>query len=152
MPTNTWITGVSDNGGLGRTVSWQTDTEANKGLYTVEVKAQGICSPPIAVTYTLDVKSQCFVRPFLFDQNTPVFTVPALSTNIYDPNPAILTWTDTQVFQDLICGPGEYSITMSPSGDPLISLFAASSTPPDHSLHILSTTDPLNVGTYDIIV
>lgn len=36
-PLNTWITGVTDFGGIGRRVEWETFDEANKGVYTVTI-------------------------------------------------------------------------------------------------------------------
>ena len=41
-PTNTWITGVTDNSGNGRDVSWQTNVEANVALYTVTIAADSV--------------------------------------------------------------------------------------------------------------
>ena len=38
-PVNTWISGVSDNAGLGETVGWSTIDEFNVGFYTITITA-----------------------------------------------------------------------------------------------------------------
>ena len=44
VSANTWITGFTDNGGLGKIVGWQTDEYANIAQYTVTITASNQCS------------------------------------------------------------------------------------------------------------
>lgn len=50
-PANTWIT---DNAGVGKLVSWQTNDEINKNIYTVTIGVTNICVSAL-LSYTLDV-------------------------------------------------------------------------------------------------
>ena len=43
VSTNTWITGYTDFGGLGKIVGWQTDDPANILQYTVTITATDYC-------------------------------------------------------------------------------------------------------------
>ena len=70
-PINTWITGVSDFLGVGKLVGWSTNDEKHVGIYKVTITAEdAICphnAPAVSTSYTLEVKSQCWIIPITID-------------------------------------------------------------------------------------
>lgn len=83
-PANTWITGVSDNGGLGSLVGWSTNNEVYAGsTWTVTVENFVGCKRK-SVTYDVIVESQCKVVPMTIDPSDTLFQSPiALSQSLY---------------------------------------------------------------------
>ena len=74
-PANTWI---DNNGGDGKLVSWQTNDELNKNIYTVTIDVTNICVSD-SLAYTLDVKSLCKVQQMSIDSAELNQGPPALS-------------------------------------------------------------------------
>ena len=50
IEANDWITGFTDNLGIGNTVGWQTDDETKVGTYTIEIENYVGCKREL-VTY-----------------------------------------------------------------------------------------------------
>jgi len=74
---NTWITGVSDSNGSGKVVGWSTSTDVNVSVYTITLTAiDSLCPNSTQTgtgTYTLDVKTQCWVTAITIDSANTVF-------------------------------------------------------------------------------
>ena len=116
-PINTWITGVSDSLGVGKLVEWSTTDEMHVGIYTVTITAEdAICPhnlPAVSSSYTLEVKSQCWIIPIMIDQPDAVFKSPAATYMVDDPM-IELEWSDLNVDTftnpSVDCGPMEFLI------------------------------------------
>ena len=82
LPVNTWLTGVSDYSGDGKKVGWSTIAESDMGTYTVIIIAKdSFCPYPQfgTMSYTLEVKNQCWVATITIDSPNAVFGSPALT-------------------------------------------------------------------------
>ena len=84
-PVNTWLTGLTDNLGVGKLISWQTNDEINVAVHTVTISATNVCQVG-AETYILDVQSACKVQNIDLDVSNLIFTLPALTTSIWEPS------------------------------------------------------------------
>ena len=119
-PVNTWLTGVSDYSGSGKKVGWSTITEAHMGTYTITIDARdSVCQYQATGTmsYTLEVKSQCWVTTITIDSANAIFGSPALTQNVWQPQTDI-TWSDGDVTTAVVdpavdCGAMEFSIVNS---------------------------------------
>lgn len=116
LPVNTWITGVSDNAGDGSLVGWSTTDDTLVGLYTVTITADDATCPyyvtDVQASYTLDVKSLCYVTPITIDSLNAVFVSSALTQDVWEPSKD-LTWSDGDVsISDLTvdCGAVGFSL------------------------------------------
>ena len=79
LPANTWITGVSDNNGVGTTVGWETSDEAHIGYYTVTISGAGPCTQiPTTNSYILEVASLCKIVPIVIDALDVKFAFPSV--------------------------------------------------------------------------
>lgn len=75
-PANTWISGVSDNAGLGSLVGWSTDNEVYAGTtWTVTIENFVGCLRT-SVTYDIIIESQCKVLPMTIDPTGTIFPSP----------------------------------------------------------------------------
>ena len=86
LPVNTWLTGVSDYLGAGKKVGWSTPTETDMGTYTITIMAKdSYCAYPQfgTMSYTLEVRSQCWVATITIDSPNAVFGSPALTQNVW---------------------------------------------------------------------
>lgn len=68
---------VSDSGGDGKYLSWQTNDNTNIALYTVTIRTVNACSNA-ALSYTLEVISPCSNQLLQIDPLDLKFTSPAL--------------------------------------------------------------------------
>lgn len=85
-PANSWITGVSDGGGVSATVGWSSTDESHVGTYTITMTAtEALCSSGATATdtYTLEVRSQCWVSTISIDATDSVFSSPALTQDVW---------------------------------------------------------------------
>ena len=81
---NSWITGVSDFGGTGLTVGWQTNDDLNSGFYSITLAGLGKCSQaPIEVNYQLEVMPICKAIQLEIDLPGTIFLFPSLVVNVY---------------------------------------------------------------------
>ena len=89
-PVNTWITGVSDNSGAGSLVGWSTNNESDLGIYTITINVDDAECPAyvtdVQASYTLDVKSLCWVTAITIDSLTAIFTSPVLTQDVWQPS------------------------------------------------------------------
>jgi len=76
---------VSDNLGVGKQISWQTNDEINVDVYSVTISATNVCQIG-AETYILNVLSACKVQNIDIDVSNLIFTLPALSTSVWEPS------------------------------------------------------------------
>ena len=136
-PVNTWLTGLTDNLGVGKLISWQTNDEINVAVHTVTISATNVCQVG-AQTYILDVQSACKVQNIDLDVSNLIFTLPALTTSIWEPSQFIM-WDDTVVSPqhiDIDCGPYLFELVMKDG------------TPVDTSVFTLD--DPLDTQSLDV--
>ena len=158
MPVNTWITGVTDNSGVGKLVGWQTSDDSNKGLYEVTITARDATCyiTSVSATYTLDVRSMCQVPPITIDPNDTIFKIPSLIYDVYQQPSGEILWSDTdaQIANPTVdCGPIEFEITNldGTTIDPLLFAHTQNITPGQHGFFV-QTDDELKEGLYDFTI
>ena len=81
-PLNTWITGITDNDGESRNVGWESQSDLHIGTYEVKITVNdALCytAPPVSATYTLEVKSQCWVVDIVIDPTDTIFKFPSIT-------------------------------------------------------------------------
>ena len=71
-PVNNWISGISDNGGKGSLVGWQTNIETKVGVYEIAINNFIGCKRT-TVNYKLNVLTQCLITPITIDSKNIIF-------------------------------------------------------------------------------
>ena len=111
VSANDWISGFTDNDGVGKIVGWQTDLQSKIGQYTVTVEAWNTCVTGTA-SYVLEVITVCNKMLLQIDTANLIFTSPALVQDVW-ADASDLFWDVDAVTQQYPlenCGPIEWEL------------------------------------------